>query len=81
MEKAVQNVIETQIKRSDPETFNEEDAAGNDSMMWSNPLMAQMAPMIYKFGISLPMFYVEAQSLMQLIQEKPEFKQPFLWIP
>lgn len=29
----------------------------------------------------LPLFYIEAQSLIQLIQERPEFKQPFLWIP
>lgn len=40
-----------------------------------------MAPVIYRFGVILPLFYIEAQSLIQLIQERPEFKQPFLWIP
>lgn len=49
--------------------------------MWTNPIKAQLAPIIYKFGVLLPLFYVEAQSLIQLIQEKPEFSQSFLWIP
>ena len=43
--------------------------------------MAQLAPFIYNFGISLPFFFIEAKSLIELARERPEFAEPFLWIP
>ena len=43
--------------------------------------MAQLSPIIYNFGISLPFFFIEAKSLIELARERPEFAEPFLWIP
>ena len=31
---------------------------------WINPIKAQFSPLIYKFGITLPMFYIEAISIV-----------------
>lgn len=84
MEKAVQDVIEAQLKRSNPDEYTyETDLKGTEEepQMWTNPLKAQLAPLVYNVGVCLPLFYIEAQSLIQLIQERPEFKQSFLWIP
>lgn len=44
-------------------------------------MKAQIAPLIHQFGVMLPLFYIEVNSLIQLLQEKPEFRQPFLWVP
>ena len=48
---------------------------------WTNPIKAQVTPLIYKFGITLPMFYIEAGSIIQLLKERPEFNQPFMSLP
>ena len=74
MEKAVQDVIEDQLKRNNPDQYTYEKDHKDSPQMWANPIKAQLAPVIYKFGVTLPLFYIEAQSLIQLIQEKPGFR-------
>lgn len=46
-----------------------------------NPLKAKISPAIYKYGITFPMFYIEAISIMQLLKERPEFNEPFMMLP
>lgn len=48
---------------------------------WTNPIKAQLAPYIYRLTATLPLLYIEAKSLIELVQERPEFRQPLLWIP
>ena len=69
------------MKRENPDDYNDESQKSLPSSDWANPLIAALAPFVYKFGITIPLFYVEAQSLMQLIQENQSFKESFMWIP
>lgn len=80
-EKAVQNVIEAQLKRDNPDAYTFENDQHVDPPQWTNPIKAQLAPIIYKLTAALPLFYIEAESFIQLVQERPEFRQPLLWIP
>lgn len=81
MEKAVQDVIEDQLKRNNPDAYTFENDHKDTEQVWTNPIKAQLAPHLYKFGVALPLFIVEAKSLLQLVQERPEFQQPFWFIP
>lgn len=60
MEKAIQNVIEAELQNDGKGDKNKK----APKQLWTNPLMATMAPISYKYGIALPFFYVEAASLM-----------------
>lgn len=40
-----------------------------------------MAPLIYKMTAVLPLFIIDVESFNQLVQERPEFHNPLLWIP
>lgn len=81
MEKAVQDVIEDQLKRNNPEAYTFENDHKEIDQTWTNPIKAQLAPHFYRFGVALPLFVVEAQALLQLVRERPEFQQPFGFIP
>jgi hypothetical protein len=74
MEKAVQDVIEAELKRSNPDQYTYEQDHKETPQLWTNPLKAQLAPLVHQFGVGLPLFYVEVQTLIQLIQDKPEFR-------
>ena len=64
MEKAVQDVIEAQLKRDKPESYSYETDDQGPPQVWTNPLKAQLAPIVYRMGISLPLFFVQAESMM-----------------